>query len=101
MSAPETRVEAVDIVRQLVERIELRPNEDGSLDAVLYGDLAAMVGQPEGSTIRRTANDPDCGGSGSLLSVVAGTRNQRCLQALRARLPTILPLTAATPVRIR
>ena len=70
LSAPETRAEAVDIVRELVERIELRPNEEGGLDAVLYGDLAAMLNAP--ADARRMANDPDRGGSGSLLSVVAG-----------------------------
>ena len=69
LSAPETRVEAVDIIRELVDRVELRPNKDGGLDAVLYGDLAAMLSAPHSE--RRTANDPDRG-SGSLLSVVAG-----------------------------
>ena len=75
LSAPESRVEAVEIIRELVDRVELRPNEDGGLDAVLYGDLAAIIGQ--GTVGKRIANNPDHGGSGLLLSVVAGARNHR------------------------
>ena len=75
LSAPGARAEAVDAIRELVDRVVLRPNSDGGVDAVLYGDLAAMLNMSPCE--QRTANDPDCGGAGSLLSVVAGTRNHR------------------------
>ena len=71
LSARETRAEAIDIVRQLVDRVVLEPQPDGGMKAQLYGDLALLMQSDAGET--RTANDPGRGGSGSLLSVVAGT----------------------------
>ena len=73
LSAPEALTEAAEIVRQLIDRVVLEPQPDGGMKAMLYGDLAVLLssGEPE----RRTANDPGLGRSGSLLSVVAETRN--------------------------
>jgi hypothetical protein len=71
LSAPETLAEAGEIVRQLIDRVVLEPREDGGMNAMLYGDLAVLLSADEG----RTASDPGRRGSGSLLSVVAGTRN--------------------------
>jgi hypothetical protein len=90
LSASENPAEAMDIVRQLVDRVVLEPREEGGLKASLYGDLAAMLMPVDGD--RRIANDPGQGGAGSRLSVVAGTSSQRCLQ-LRTRIPTIPSLS--------
>ena len=35
--------EAADILRSLVDRIELRPNQQGKLEIDLYGDLAGIL----------------------------------------------------------
>jgi hypothetical protein len=51
---------------------------DGTLKVELYGDLARLMAFAEGT--ERKTNDPGPGGSGSQLSVVAGTRN--CLDLL-------------------
>ena len=39
----ENRGEAVDILRSLVDRIELNPNQQGQLEIDLYGDLAGIL----------------------------------------------------------
>ena len=39
----ENRGEAADILRSLVDRIELRPNQQGKLEIDLYGDLAGIL----------------------------------------------------------
>jgi site-specific DNA recombinase len=39
----ESRGEAVDILRSLVDRIELSPNQQGQLEIDLYGDLAGIL----------------------------------------------------------
>jgi site-specific DNA recombinase len=65
-----TREEANEVLRALVERVELTPKADGSgVDAILYGDLArifAVCG--EAGTKKR----PAAGAEGRQLSVVAG-----------------------------
>jgi site-specific DNA recombinase len=43
LNQKENRPEAADILRSLVERIELRPNQQGKLDIDLYGDLAGIL----------------------------------------------------------
>ncbi len=39
----DNRAEAADIIRSLVDRIELTPNEEGRLDIDLFGDLAGIL----------------------------------------------------------
>jgi site-specific DNA recombinase len=39
----ENRGDAVDILRSLVDRIELNPNQQGQLKIDLYGDLAGIL----------------------------------------------------------
>jgi len=48
------RSEAADILRSLIDRIELRPNQQGKLEIDLYGDLAGIPhpGQKEGQAAR-------------------------------------------------
>jgi site-specific DNA recombinase len=43
LNQEENRPEAADILRSLVERIELRPNQQGKLEIDLYGDLAGIL----------------------------------------------------------
>jgi site-specific DNA recombinase len=43
LNREENRGEAADILRSLVDRIELRPNQLGKLEIDLYGDLAGIL----------------------------------------------------------
>jgi len=72
LNDPGIAPEAGEVMRDLIERIVLTPI-DGTLKVELYGDLARLMAFAEGT--ERKTNDPGPGGSGSLLSVVAGTRN--------------------------
>ena len=72
------REEAAEVLRSLIDRIELHPRGDGKgVDAELHGDLAEILAFCDQS--HGAGKFPQTGVSGSQLSVVAGTRNQRCL----------------------
>ncbi|RWQ04097.1 hypothetical protein [Mesorhizobium sp.] len=43
LNRDENRTEAADLLRSLVERIELAPNEQGRLEIDLHGDLAGIL----------------------------------------------------------
>jgi site-specific DNA recombinase len=43
LNREENRGEAADILRSLVDRIELKPNKQGKLEIDLYGDLAGIL----------------------------------------------------------
>ena len=43
LNREETGGEPADILRSLVDRIELRPNQQGKLEIDLYGDLAGIL----------------------------------------------------------
>lgn len=43
LGAEENRAEAADILRSLVDRIELTPNDQGKLEIDLFGDLAGIL----------------------------------------------------------
>ena len=78
LNDPAIRDEAADVLRSLVDRIELHPRRDGKgVDASLHGDLAQILVFCDEA--HRTGKLPKAGASGSQLSVVAGARNQRCL----------------------
>ena len=71
LNDPDIRHEAAEVLRGLIDRIELRPRRDSKgLDALLHGDLAEILSLCEGDPPKR--RPPGAGGSGSLLSVVAG-----------------------------
>jgi site-specific DNA recombinase len=75
LNDPAIREQAADVLRPLIDRIELSPLGDGKgVDAVLHGDLAEIL-----AFCNQSDTLPQTGVSGSQLSVVAGTRNQRCL----------------------
>ena len=64
------------IIRSLIERITLTPREDGTLEVLLYGELARILQFCEAG--ERTGERPGHGGPGRGLSVVAGARNHLC-----------------------
>jgi len=71
LNDPDIRQEAAEVLRGLIDRIELRPRSDGKgVDAILHGDLAEILLLCEKAP--RKSKLPGAGGSGSLLSVVAG-----------------------------
>jgi len=63
--------EAADILRSLVDRIELRPNQQGKLEIDLYGDLAGILTLAGKKARPLDQNDP----SVQQVKVVAGARN--------------------------
>ena len=71
MNDPAIKEEAADVLRSLINRIELHPRSEGTgVDAVLYGELAkilAFCGSAE-----RKGKLPRTPVLGSKLSVVAG-----------------------------
>jgi site-specific DNA recombinase len=78
LNDPAIRGEAADVLRSLIDRIELRASSKGtSVDAMLYGDLAEILAICGESHRRQKL--PETRASGNQLSVVAGTRNQRYL----------------------
>ena len=78
LNDPAIRAEAADVLRCLIDRIELRPRGEGQgIAATLHGDLAQILALSGNSG--RKQKLPKAGASGSQLSVVAGARNQRCL----------------------
>ena len=69
----ENQLEAIELIRSLIDRIELSPSHDGSeLNALLFGALAqilAVCSELSGNK-KRPEDEP----AGRLLSVVAGAR---------------------------
>ncbi len=78
LNDPAIKTEAAEILRSLIDRIELVPPDDGpggpGLEARLYGDLARILAFCEGATGKDKL--PSSGEPGSQLSVVAGARYQ-------------------------
>jgi site-specific DNA recombinase len=65
------RAEAMDLIRSMIDRIELCPRTEAKgLGAVLHGDLAAILAACAGAAEKENA--PDLSISGRRLSVVAG-----------------------------
>jgi hypothetical protein len=78
LNEPPIREEATELLRSLIDRVELRPRGSGQgLDALLFGDLAEILGFCGKDENRQV---PKGSSSGSQLSVVAGTRNHLDLQ---------------------
>ena len=72
LSGPD-REEAMELIRSMIDRVDLLPRSGGSgVDAVLHGDLAAILAACSGA--QSTSKRPAAGErSGRQLSVVAGT----------------------------
>jgi len=72
-------------LRNLIDEFRLMP-ENGQLQIELAGDLAGILALTADSK-KPVTSDRD----GLQVTLAAGTRNQRYLQALRARVPRLLP----------
>jgi hypothetical protein len=71
LNDPGIRAEAAEVLRSLIDRIELRPGGDGrGIAAALHGDLAQILALCDDSG--RKQKLPKAEASGSQLSVVAG-----------------------------
>ena len=99
LSAPDTQTEALEVLRGLIERVVVQPQEKG-FEVGLIGEIAAMVdlgahnkkADPKGSAVPAAYR--------SSVRVVAGERNQRYLQGLVSRIPLLnRPLTVVTGVQ--
>ena len=94
MDQPDIRVEAMEMLRTLIERIVLTPDESAAngLAIELFGDLATILnlasstGRMPGKSAALGAkkNPQEACASEGLLSLVAGARNHRELTSLRA-----------------
>ena len=78
LTAEETRAEAADLLRALIDRIELTPNEESKkLEIDLYGDLAGILtlarnrkdGPLDGKRPLSAPSGGLCGGSAEVLPV--------------------------------
>ena len=76
-NAQETRAEATEALRGLVDAIILTP-ADGELKIELKGNLAAML-----SAARNAKRSPETGDLSLQVEMVAGARNQHYLQLWR------------------
>jgi site-specific DNA recombinase len=75
LDEPEIRDEALQILRGLIERVSIRPAENG-LEIEIVGEIAKMVELGIGAHTKQAALDETTTRS---VKVVAGTRNQRYL----------------------
>lgn len=76
LNEPSIASEAGEIIRSLIERIDLSPTEVG-LKAELYGDVAEILALCDEQATK--TKRPSYKGMGRRVSVVAGGRYQRCL----------------------
>ena len=67
LSDPDTRTRAADILRILIDRIDIKTDENGTI-AELTGDIINLITLPEGSDVPVLFE--------SLVKVVAGARNR-------------------------
>jgi hypothetical protein len=74
---PETRTEASEALRGLIDAIVLTPNQ-GELQIELKGNLAAMLGAAQNAK-----RSPETGDLSPQVEMVAGARNQHYLQLWR------------------
>ncbi len=78
LNADENRAEAANLIRSLVDRITLTPNDRGKLDISLFGDLAGIL------SMATNADRPLDKGDPSVLQVkmVAGAGYHLCRTTL-------------------
>ncbi|MCZ8104298.1 MAG: recombinase family protein [Burkholderiales bacterium] len=86
---PNTQAEALEIMRSLIEQVIVSPREGGGFEVELVGEIASMVEVAMGGERKNAAPGGAALDAGSRRSVkvVAGTRNQRRLHQLKARVP--------------
>jgi site-specific DNA recombinase len=83
LNREENRGEAADILRSLVDRIELRPNQHGKLEIDLYGDLAGILSLAGKKDRPLDQNDLSI----QQVKMVAGARYQRYLPICEGWIP--------------
>jgi site-specific DNA recombinase len=71
---PETRREAFELIRGLIDAVMLTPT-DGKLEIELRGDLAGILALSKAGEVSTFSPK----GKALQIKMVAGTRNQRCL----------------------
>jgi len=71
LNREENKAEAADLLRSLVDRITLTPNDQGKLEVDLYGDLAGIL------TLAANEKGPHDKSGPLQDKLVAGTRNYR------------------------
>ncbi len=75
LNSEENSAEAADLIRTLVDRITLTPNDQGKLDIDLFGDLAGILSLAANKQRPLDESDP----SVQQVKMVAGADNQRQL----------------------
>lgn len=81
----DTRIEAIDILRNLIEQITVVPDADGQRStAVLEGDLAKLL-----SYAALPKNEARAVGAGCSTKMVAGARNSRFLRLVERVVPRV------------
>ncbi len=73
LNADENRAEAADLIRSLVDRIVLTPNDQGKLDISLFGDLAGILSLAANKHRPLRKSHPTV----AQVKMVAGARNHR------------------------
>jgi site-specific DNA recombinase len=87
INAPECRDEAFELIRSLIDRVVLTP-DDGQLRVDLQGDLAGILALcEEGARGRKPAASVEA--RAEQIKVVAGERNQRYFHFTEARIPRV------------
>ena len=81
----ENRAEAAELIRSLVERITLTPNEEGKLEIDLFGDLAGILSLAAQKERPLEESDP----SVRQVKMVAGARNSRFLRLVEGVVPRV------------
>lgn len=94
LTADETRAEAADLLRALIDRIELTPDEESNkLEIDLYGDLAGILGLAAKRSGPLDESDP----SVVQVKMVAGARNHLKLLSTPTYHPIMLRMETAAP----
>ena len=88
LAEPEVRDEALSILRPLIEKIVLRPQENG-FEIELIGEIVAMVALGQEARTPKAKKAALDAGTTCSVKVVAGARNQRYLQIAEGWLPRV------------
>ncbi len=76
LNADENHAEAADLLRSLVDRITLTPNDEGRLDIDLYGDLAGILSMATNKDRPLDKSDRAC-----QINLSEGSGNPKCSAA--------------------
>jgi site-specific DNA recombinase len=82
LNAPDSRTEAAEILRGIIERIDVTPIGRGAFEIDLVGDIVNMIDLAQSPEQPKTAASAEAAvpdAYRSSVKVVAGARNRRCL----------------------